>query len=208
VTPVSGTLDALPVAAPPRVAAWLEAAPDGPVGVLHADAAGQWSLVRFSHRRAGTSTRAAAASSSRCTGRGDSPPVHTGTRPGAKLHEELNLVDEEVKLTHHPKIKVFAGTPVSRAWMIHHLTSLGAACAARDLGALIEEMKQIVPDYTVSEDVLVRIVPLRTVDSAARTSQQRRVLWEQSLEHLRAALQPVFDTAETESLTASHHSYH
>ena len=35
-TPVSDTLDAQPVAAPPRVAAWLEAAPDGPVGVLHA----------------------------------------------------------------------------------------------------------------------------------------------------------------------------
>jgi len=132
----------------------------------------------------------------------------TGTRPGEKLHEELNLVDEEVKLTHHPKIKVFAGTPVSRAWMIHRLTALGAACAARDLGALIEEMKQIVPDYTVSEDVLVRIAPLRTLDPAARTSEQRRVLWEQSLEHLRAALQPAFDAAETESLAAVRDSYH
>ena len=132
----------------------------------------------------------------------------TGTRPGEKLHEELNLVDEEVKLTHHPKIKVFAGTPVSRAWMIHRLTALGAACAARDLGALIEEMKQIVPDYTVSEDVLVRIAPLRTLGPAARTSEQRRVLWEQSLEHLRAALQPAFDAAETESLAAIRDSYH
>jgi FlaA1/EpsC-like NDP-sugar epimerase len=132
----------------------------------------------------------------------------TGARPGEKLHEELHLVDEEIKLTHHPKIKVFAGTPVSRAWMIHRLTSLGAACAARDLGALIKEMKQIVPDYTVSEDLLLRIEPLRTLDREARSSEQRRVLWEQSLEHLRVALQPAFDPAETESLAATRNSYH
>jgi hypothetical protein len=35
VTPSSAALDVLPVAAPPRVAAWLEAAPDGPVRALH-----------------------------------------------------------------------------------------------------------------------------------------------------------------------------
>jgi FlaA1/EpsC-like NDP-sugar epimerase len=114
----------------------------------------------------------------------------SGARPGEKLHEELNLIDEEVKLTHHPKIKVFAGTPVSRAWMIHRLTSLGAACAARDLGALVEEMKQIVPDYTVSQDVQVRIEPTPAAALEARASEQRRVLWEQSLAHLRTALQP------------------
>jgi FlaA1/EpsC-like NDP-sugar epimerase len=114
----------------------------------------------------------------------------SGARPGEKLHEELNLADEETKLTHHPKIKVFAGTPVSRAWMIHHLTALGAACAARDLGALVAEMKHIVPDYIVSEDVLVRIEPVRASARAAHTSEQRRVLWEQSLAHLRTALQP------------------
>lgn len=120
----------------------------------------------------------------------------TGTRPGEKLHEELNLVDEQVKLTHHPKIKVFAGTPVSRAWMIHRLTSLGAACAARDLGALIEEMKQIVPDYTASHDVEARIQPAPASALEARTSEQRRVLWEQSLAHLRTALRPLDQPVE------------
>ncbi len=34
-TPASDPLDVLPVAAPPRVATWLEAAADGPVAVLH-----------------------------------------------------------------------------------------------------------------------------------------------------------------------------
>ncbi len=121
----------------------------------------------------------------------------TGTRPGEKLHEELNLVDEEVKRTHHPKIKVFAGTPVSRAWMIQRLTSLASACAARDLGALIEEMQKIVPDYIVSEEVLARVEPMRILQREAH-SEQRRVLWEQSLAHLRTALQPeevIFDPA-------------
>jgi FlaA1/EpsC-like NDP-sugar epimerase len=135
----------------------------------------------------------------------------TGTRPGEKLYEELTLADEEVQLTHHPKIKVFAGASVSQEWMVGRLTALGAACARRDLGALVEEIQRIVPDYTVSQDVLARIQSLgarrpasRTSAREAQTSEQRQRLWEQSLDHLREALaplqerpEPVFDTARS-----------
>ena len=137
----------------------------------------------------------------------------TGTRPGEKLYEELALVDEEVQLTHHPKIKVFAGTSVSQEWMVGRLTALGAACARRDLGALVEEIRQIVPDYSASQDVLARIRPLGAVLPPSRTmaretqmSEKSQRLWEQSLDHLRDALaplqeqpKPVFDTARSRS---------
>ena len=137
----------------------------------------------------------------------------TGTRPGEKLHEELTLVDEEVQLTHHPKIKVFAGASVSQEWMVGRLTALGAACARRDLAALVEEIQQIVPDYTVSQDVLTRIQPLggampapSTSARDAQSSETRQRLWEQSLDHLREALaplherpEPAFDTARSRS---------
>jgi FlaA1/EpsC-like NDP-sugar epimerase len=127
----------------------------------------------------------------------------TGTRPGEKLHEELALVDEEVQLTHHPKIKVFAGASVSQEWMVGRLTALGAACARRDLGALVEEIRQIVPDYTVSQDVLARIQPVGVGLSAsrnsareARISETRQRVWEQSLDHLREALAPLHERSE------------
>jgi len=137
----------------------------------------------------------------------------TGMRPGEKLHEELTLVDEEMQLTHHRKIKVFAGASVSQEWLAGRLTALGAACARRDLGALIEEIRRIVPDYTASDDVLARIRPLgiplpasRTSAREAQISEHRQRLWEQSLAHLREALaplherpEPVFDTVRSRS---------
>jgi hypothetical protein len=128
----------------------------------------------------------------------------TGTRPGEKLHEELTLFDEEVQLTHHPKIKVFAGASVSQEWMVSRLTALGTACARRDLGALVEEIQRIVPDYTASQDVLARIQPLgvglptsRTSAREAQISEQRQCLWEQSLDHLRDALAPLHERPES-----------
>ena len=127
----------------------------------------------------------------------------TGPRPGEKLHEELTLAGEEVQLTPHPKIKVFAGGSVSQEWMVRHLAALGEACARRDLRALVQEMKEIVPDYTVSEDVLARIPPLKagspmSAPSAreAQKSEERQRLWEQSLDHLREALAPLHEQTE------------
>ncbi len=124
----------------------------------------------------------------------------TGMRPGEKLHEELHLIDEEVKFTHHPKIKVFAGASVPRSGMVHHLNSLGAACAQRNLGALIHEMKQMVPDYTVSQDVLARIRPL---SDAAPASREHQRLWDQSLDRLGEALQS-FDQPNEPLVNGAH----
>lgn len=81
----------------------------------------------------------------------------TGARPGEKLQEQLNLADEATKPTHHPKIKIFSGASVSEDRMREYLTTIRAACARRDLGAVIAEMTKLVPDYSVSEDVLARV---------------------------------------------------
>jgi hypothetical protein len=84
--------------------------------------------------------------------------------------------------------------------MVRHLTALGAACARRDLNALVQELKEIVPDYTVSDNILARISPLRAESPIsppcareAQLSEQRQRLWEQSLDHLREALAPVHE---------------
>jgi FlaA1/EpsC-like NDP-sugar epimerase len=120
----------------------------------------------------------------------------TGMRPGEKLREELNLADEEVQLTHHPKIKIFAGASVSRTRMMHHLTRLGTACARRDVGALVEEMQQIVPDYIASQEVLARIRSLgagMAGESDTHGSHERERLWKQSLDRLRQQTSPTMN---------------
>jgi FlaA1/EpsC-like NDP-sugar epimerase len=124
-----------------------------------------------------------------------------GLRPGEKLHEELNLVDEQIQPTYHPKIKVFAGASVSQDRMAHHLASLRVACTRRDLGALVKEMNQIVPDYTASQSILDRIKSTGSKTAAWAVfpdeaqngnepygANQRPHDPEQSLDHLREAL--------------------
>jgi FlaA1/EpsC-like NDP-sugar epimerase len=116
----------------------------------------------------------------------------TGLRPGEKLQEELSLLEEQGQPTHHPKIKVFAGSSISQERMIRHLTSLRAACARRDLCALVDEMKLMVPDYTVSQEVLARMEPVGVPSG----SHSRKMAL--SLDQLREALQTMNHRDETE----------
>jgi FlaA1/EpsC-like NDP-sugar epimerase len=77
----------------------------------------------------------------------------TGTRPGEKLYEEINLADESMLSTHHKKIHVFAGNSLPTEQMTVHLQRLRKACEQRNAKALVRELKTIVPDYTVSKHV-------------------------------------------------------
>jgi FlaA1/EpsC-like NDP-sugar epimerase len=76
----------------------------------------------------------------------------TGLRPGEKLFEEINGVDEEHLPTYHEKIRIFASTE-----RIDNLDSWIAQvrrmCAARDLGLVIL-LKQLVNDYSPSALIL------------------------------------------------------
>jgi FlaA1/EpsC-like NDP-sugar epimerase len=80
----------------------------------------------------------------------------TGTRPGEKLYEELNLSDESTLPTRHEKIKVFVGASLASSTMESCLDHLRDICERRDLPGLIFFLKEIVPDYNPSSDLLRR----------------------------------------------------
>jgi len=88
----------------------------------------------------------------------DIPIEFTGLRPGEKLYEELNLADERTVPTRHKKIQVYAGACLPYEKIIHHLTVLRNACEKRDVRALMLELKDIVPDYNPSKELLKRII--------------------------------------------------
>ncbi len=78
----------------------------------------------------------------------------TGTRPGEKLYEELNLDDEATIPTGHRKIKIFVGSDLSAASLEQRLQQLTDLCASRDQGEAIGLIRRLVPEYSPSELVL------------------------------------------------------
>jgi FlaA1/EpsC-like NDP-sugar epimerase/lipopolysaccharide/colanic/teichoic acid biosynthesis glycosyltransferase len=82
----------------------------------------------------------------------------TGIRPGEKLFEELNGNDEHMQTTQHEKIKIFTANVTSNSEMRLHLNALAETCEAGDVGRLLLELKEIVPDYNPSHHVLRRAV--------------------------------------------------
>jgi FlaA1/EpsC-like NDP-sugar epimerase len=80
----------------------------------------------------------------------------TGIRPGEKLCEEINMADEAILMTRHEKIKIFAGSGLMPEGLSSHLRRLRKHCEERNVGALVAELKVLVPEYVVSEDVYER----------------------------------------------------
>jgi FlaA1/EpsC-like NDP-sugar epimerase len=78
----------------------------------------------------------------------------TGARPGEKLYEEISTLSEETLPTHHNKIYVFAGNGIPKGGMALHVERLREWCSARDKAALLMELKEIVPEYNPSAEVL------------------------------------------------------
>ena len=78
----------------------------------------------------------------------------SGARPGEKLYEELNALDESILPTYHEKIKIFEGTSPSWHWMEKELNHLQHLCAVRKFDELIMTMKNMVPEYNPSSDLL------------------------------------------------------
>ena len=78
----------------------------------------------------------------------------TGTRPGEKLAEELNLFNEETVPTHRDKIKIFLGNGVPEGNMSEHMATLRALCDSRDMKGVILSLKEIVPEYNPSAHIL------------------------------------------------------
>ena len=79
-----------------------------------------------------------------------------GLRPGEKLFEELNLREEDILPTYHEKVKIFAGCTIPWVAMELYLAKLRYLCSVRSFRDLILTLKEIVPDYNPSSDVLRR----------------------------------------------------
>jgi FlaA1/EpsC-like NDP-sugar epimerase len=77
----------------------------------------------------------------------------TGIRPGEKLYEELNTLEENTLATYHEKIKIFAGNGLP-GHMPSRLHALRDLCQARDSGRLLLALKELVPEYQPSDHVL------------------------------------------------------
>jgi FlaA1/EpsC-like NDP-sugar epimerase len=82
----------------------------------------------------------------------------TGIRPGEKLYEELSCSDENTLPTFHEKIQIYSGPVVSADEMERRLHSIRGYCAVRDARKLFLELKQVVPDYNPSGDILSRLL--------------------------------------------------
>lgn len=80
--------------------------------------------------------------------------VYTGLRPGEKLHEEFMLENEGIKPTSHNDIRVldggYVGFPQVRIW----LDELSDMVESKNVHGVISKLKEIVPEYVPSPEVL------------------------------------------------------
>jgi FlaA1/EpsC-like NDP-sugar epimerase len=84
----------------------------------------------------------------------DIPIVFTGLRPGEKLFEELQLNGEGIKPTSHQKIRVLDGGEVGFELVGKWLEQLTAIVDSRNVHSLVAKLKEIVPEYTPSKEIL------------------------------------------------------
>jgi FlaA1/EpsC-like NDP-sugar epimerase len=83
--------------------------------------------------------------------------VFTGLRPGDKLHEDLLSSSESAEPTTHPKLRRITGpTPTAKS-LDSAITLISEKAHSRDLPALIEAIRSLVPDYEPSNLISAQI---------------------------------------------------
>ena len=80
--------------------------------------------------------------------------VYTGLRPGEKLYEELMLEREDIKSTQHKKIRVLNGGQAEFREIQQWLDQLSEAVEAKNVYSLVRTLKEIVPEYCPSKEIL------------------------------------------------------
>jgi FlaA1/EpsC-like NDP-sugar epimerase len=75
-----------------------------------------------------------------------------GLRPGEKLHEELITEAEGIVSTHHDKISVIRGNHCNFTSVNGHIDDLINAAHTFDTRLIKQKLKEIVPEYTPSEN--------------------------------------------------------
>ena len=88
----------------------------------------------------------------------DIPIEFSGVRPGEKLSEELAHQDEETLATFHQKIRILAGSGLPEHGMSERVERFRQLCAARDLPAIILELKDLIPEYNPSTHLLRQVM--------------------------------------------------
>jgi FlaA1/EpsC-like NDP-sugar epimerase len=84
----------------------------------------------------------------------------TGARPGEKLYEELNFIEENTVPTPCEKIKIFTGNSLPSAGMESYLEALRGICQRREVSNLVLTLKDLIPDYNPSAQLRRRVVDL------------------------------------------------
>ena len=91
---------------------------------------------------------------------------YTGIRPGEKLCEELTTLLENTVPTSHAKIRIYTGNGLPHEDLEYWLNSLHEICKSRDVASLVMALKDTVPDYNPSADLLKRIIEPRATQRA------------------------------------------
>ena len=80
---------------------------------------------------------------------GDIPIVYTGLRPGEKLYEELQLLDERKVSTNHNKIMILVDGKSVMPWEVFKVSVKGLLNVAEDLESdkIQAQLKELLPTY-------------------------------------------------------------
>jgi FlaA1/EpsC-like NDP-sugar epimerase len=84
----------------------------------------------------------------------DIPIVFSGLRPGEKMYEEVQALEENTVPTPHAQIRVFTGVHTHRESLTRALEDLRTALDERDAAGLVACLKDLIPDYDPSSMVL------------------------------------------------------
>jgi FlaA1/EpsC-like NDP-sugar epimerase len=110
----------------------------------------------------------------------------TGLRPGEKLVEELQLQEESLVRTTHPKIRRYVSpAQIGSVQMANYLHTLRDICHHRDVGQLILLMKELVADYNPGFEVLRQALGSNSTSAAAEVALV--AAWESDLAATAAA---------------------
>jgi FlaA1/EpsC-like NDP-sugar epimerase len=113
---------------------------------------------------------------------------YTGLRPGEKLFEELKLDGEGIKPTSHEKIRVLDGGRVDFTNVTRWLEDLSALVESKNMNGLVRKLRQIVPEYDPSPEIL-SLCEVDCHDLIADYKRARVELLHTSVAELSAALQ-------------------
>jgi FlaA1/EpsC-like NDP-sugar epimerase len=78
----------------------------------------------------------------------------TGRRPGEKLREEVASFTENTLCTQHEEIRILNTPETDREELCRRIDDLRRVCDGRDIAALVDTLKETVPEYWPSEELL------------------------------------------------------